>query len=203
MKDSPISVLSDASGNLVTTAQDGASVRRLHVDVRGSAVPGNNIINKYLLNGTSNNMIVNGSTTAVAFSYAPPSQQMAVIQSIDIIFTFGAYSFNGSNRFLNANAMTQGLAYYAIVSGTQYIFTVFKCNEDFASLNTTYQYFAPTGGGLLGGGANGILNCSLKTSIQLNGANGDSIGILVRDNLTSTGGNLILANSTTQGYIAS
>lgn len=202
MKESPIAVLSDVSGNTVTTAQDGASVRRLHVDVRGSAVPGSNVINRYLLNGTNSSMIVNGSGTPVAFSYAPASNQTAVIQSIDFLITAGSITFNGS-RFLAANAMTNGLAYYATTNGVQNIFSVFKINEDFPSLNTSCSYWAAVGGGLLGGGTNAVMNCSMKTSISLNGANGDSLGILVRDALTSTGGNLIFCASTIQGYIAS
>lgn len=200
MRDSPIATLADAQGNLITSTPDG-SLRRLNVDIRGSSVPGANIINRYLVNGASSNMIVNGSSTPVAFSYAPLSTQTAVITSIDLLIVAGSITFNGV-RFLAANMMTNGLAYFSNTGGVQNIFSNFRINEDFPALNTVCTYWAAVGGGLLGGGTNAVMNCSLNLSARLSGSTGDAIGILVRDNLTSTGGNLIFCQSTVQGYIA-
>lgn len=226
MRDSPISVIADgATGNIVPAISDGSSnrlavdarlndgagnyasvtkdgsMRRLAVDTRGSAVPGANIVNKFLLNGSNSSLIVNGSTTSVPFSYAPASNQSAVVTSIDILITAGSITFNGS-RFLAANAMPSGLAMYVTSGGVQTIFTVLQKNEDFVALMTSNSYWSAVGGGLLGGGTNAVLNCSLRTTMLLNGSTSDQVGILVRDNLTSTGGNLIYAAATVQGFIA-
>lgn len=192
--------LNDGTGNYASITKDG-TIRRLAVDTRGSAVPGANIVNKFLLNGSNSSLIVNGSTTAVPFSYAPASNQSSVITSIDILIVAGTITFAG-NRFLNAGIMTTGLALYVTTGGTQTIFTNFQRNEDFAALTTTVAFWQGSAGGLLSGGTNAVLNCSLRTTMLLNGSTSDQVGILVRDNLTSTGGNLVYAAATVQGFIA-
>lgn len=65
-------------------------------------------INTYLLNGTSNDMGIDGSSTPVSFNYTVPSGKKLLIGRI-LLYSEAATAFD-SVKFLNLTALTNGIS---------------------------------------------------------------------------------------------
>jgi hypothetical protein len=205
MIDSPVAVLADgATGALITSVADGSANRRLHVDAKLFRPSGASLINRYLLNGSSANMMVLGSAASpVKFTYSPPANTTATVTNINLVLTAGNINFSGSSRFLNGGALPNGLLAAVTIAGVTSTMALLKTNEDFINLAGGNGYIAGTSGGLVNGGTNSVLSFSLGFSQVLTPA--DSIFFAVQDNITSanTGNNLVYMQSVVQGGINS
>jgi hypothetical protein len=205
MIDSPVAVLADgANGALITSVADGSANRRLHVDAKIFRPSGASLINRYLLNGSSANMMVVGTSVApVKFSYSPAANTTATVTNINLVLTAGSINFSGATRFLNGGALPNGLLAAVTIGGVTSSMALLKSNEDFINLAGGNGYMAGTSGGLVNGGTNSVLSFSLGFSQVL--APGDSVFFAVQDNITAanTGNNLVYMQAAVQGGINS
>lgn len=203
MNDSGAFALCDAQGNLITSIADGAA-RRLQVDTRSSNITGSSLINRQVATTTgATSMIVSGTLAApVSFFYSPPTGKTATITRINILIVATTIAFDGA-KFLNGLAMPNGIGIGSLISGVTTISTTLKQNEDFLLYSLGGGFSGGNVGGLLTTGTNSILTFSLALAQPLTQMSGDQVVIQVRDNLTSTGGNMLYCRGSVQGFLSS
>lgn len=139
----------------------------------------------YLLNGSSNSMSVNGSSTPVSFTYTVPGGQTWYVQNINLFMIDGGTM--DPTDFGSIAGLTNGLLLEASVSGNLYTIGTYKNNVELATLFSS----SSVGNSTTLFGTSGFLETSdiylgskvFKPEITLNA--GDYIRVTVRDNLTS------------------
>lgn len=168
-----------------TYAADVTSANRLKVDASVNLTPAEIIRYRILnlLNGSSKNMNVNGSSTPVDFSFAPASGETWYVEGLYLLIadvgTPDLYEFGALG-----SALTNGLQLIIKKSETENEAGNLKDNSDIGVM-----FMDRNSGILIGLGffnhsdmyAGGI---DFKQPILLNGTNGDKIIFRVRDNLT-------------------
>ena len=136
-----------------------------------------------LLNGSSDDMNVDGSSTSVVFEYAPPSGTEVYLDHISL-----AIRDNGvlnPDTFGAETSLTNGVLLQFTIDSTDY--TIINLQENW-QIATHFS----TGGNMVGE-SNGFLNDKniftgniqlTAKDITLNGTDGDKIKVTVRDDLT-------------------
>ena len=145
------------------------------------------------LDGSTDSMNVNGSTTAVDYTFGPPSGQIWYVNQISLLI-IDAGTMDVGDFGSIAGSLTNGLLLVQDIGSTEYTLENIVSNGNIATCFPRYAY-SPTAGGGEGGGA-GFLDSedsflgtmSVRPSITLNGTNGDQLIFRVRDNLTALGG---------------
>jgi hypothetical protein len=149
----------------------------------GSVAPNpDNIKNAYVLNGTSDDLRVDGGTTPVAFTYeADPTSDISLLE-MKFVLVSNSITF-GSNYFgSKSGPLTNGLLVEVTSNGNTGTIELIKQNEEFV-------FFASPGGfdwvvsskdmiystWLIGGG------------LKLTAGSGDKITVTVQDDLSSCG----------------
>jgi len=161
-------VLADVSGNLKVTTV-------------GSDIPSDPsaFVLRYLLNGTSHDMRVDGSTTPVNFQIGPTvTNDVWSIRELLLTFTADDFNFDGLSFGPNL-AMTNGFSVQVVRGGTPVEVFVVKQNEDFLRVPGRTPLVNNTG-------PKDVLGAALSfQGLVLNQANGDVVRITIRDDLTS------------------
>jgi hypothetical protein len=176
----------------VTTIQDAqdSTEQRLQTESRlapgsvvniGTGVPANpgDLVISFLLNSASPNMLVDGGTSPVVFSYYPPTGKIVSIQEVLLVFTADDFEFDGASFGPNAK-LTNGIKFETIIDGvTTDIFDIYQ-NEDFLRVPGRIPLVNNTG-------PKDVLACSFQFGglLKLIQTDGDYLKITVQDNLTS------------------
>lgn len=186
-------VLYDAAGNAITSITDteDPAEKRLQTESRlapGSVVnigtgvpadPGDLVISYLTDTGGGYDMLVNGSSTPVAFTFSPPIGETVSVQEILVIFTADDFSFDGASFGPNS-ALSNGIKVETTLDGTTTeIFNILQ-NEDYLRIPGRVPLVNNTG-------PKDVLGASFQFGglLKLVQADGDNVTITVRDNLTS------------------
>jgi hypothetical protein len=139
-------------------------------------------ISRYLLNGASSAMNVNGSVTNQTFSYTPPAGLISFIHGIQFfIFDNGTVD---TNEFGQITALTNGLLVRATIDGVNRDIATIKNNIDITNFFPFETLVSNTGTGWLNqlDYYRGMMRFPIP--LKLDQSAGDSVSIIVRDNLT-------------------
>jgi hypothetical protein len=136
---------------------------------------------KHLLNGSSWDQTVDGSSTPVNFDYAPSAGEVFYIEHI--IFGLDDTGGADSEKYGARTALTNGTQLIFKLDGTEYIASTMKNNGDILlTFNFSIGFFE---NGSFGAFTNGFAaKFQMATNITLNGDDGDLVRIKVRDDLT-------------------
>lgn len=138
---------------------------------------------KYLENGGSDDMTVDGSTTSVDFVVGPPSGQIWVVTNLGI--TIRDNGANDDSKFgAILGGLTNGLLVSQDIDGTEYDVMAYKNNLDLANGFTTASHFVGVGTGFINDANLFTGNMNFSPGVKLIGADGDQIIGRVRDDLT-------------------
>ena len=188
--DSPVSILFDKDGYAIGVSVDGVN-RRLQTDAMfkpGSAItsspipsdPGLIVASKFELTGSSN-MLVDGSAVPKVFSYNADPIKDIKLSEFRLVLSASSLDFVGHN-FGDITELTNGIRIVVKSNGVLTDLANIKVNEDLLSFHSTGSIFVDESGprdvisvGYLLGGA-----------IVLKGGTDDYLGIIIRDNLTSS-----------------
>jgi hypothetical protein len=137
------------------------------------------MVTDFLKNAGSEDMVVDGSSTSVVFSYSCDATCDIVISSIRFVFTATILNFDGSNFGKGGGSLSNGLLVQAVVNnGTAVTLATLKKNEDFLRLQgRTHTEL---------GGANDVLFAAIEFGGRtlLKGGTSDLVKVTVQDNLT-------------------
>ena len=161
-------VQADVSGNLKVTTV-------------GSDIPSDPsaFVLRFLLNGASNDMLVNGSVTPVNFDMGPTiTDEIWSIRELLLTFTADDFSFDGVS-FGSIAALTNGFVVKIVKDAVPVdVFTVVQ-NEDFLRVPGRTPLVNNTG-------PKDVLGAALSfQGLVLNQSTGDLVRITINDNLTS------------------
>lgn len=161
-------VLADVSGNLKVTTV-------------GSDIPADPsaFVLEFLLNGSSDDMLVDGSVTPVSFEKGPTvTNEVWSIRELLMTFTADDFEFDGAS-FGSLSALTNGILVNIVkASVSTNVFTVVQ-NEDFLRVPGRTPLVNNTG-------PKDVLGAALSfQGLVLNQADGDVVRMIIQDNLTS------------------
>ena len=130
---------------------------------------------KYLLDGTTKNINVDGSSTAVEYEYAPGVGETFSVESLSFYMAeSGGLAYD---KFENGSSLSTGLKVEIKSQGTVKEFINLQTNADLALV-----FF----GGTYTGSKNSWEGQTVfLTPVLLDNANGDYIKVIVRDDLSS------------------
>lgn len=188
--DSPASILFNTDGYAVGVVQDNLTYR-LQVEtnikpgssILAGAVPNDPqlIIASKLLNGSSSNMLVDGSVSPVSFKYNADSLKDIKLSELRLVLVANSLDFIGTH-FGAISTLTNGVNLEVKSNGVVTTLANLKLNEDFLLFHSTNSIFLNESGpkdviaaGYLLGGA-----------IVLKAGTDDYLGIVIQDNLTDT-----------------
>jgi hypothetical protein len=187
--DSPAVILYNQDGYPVGVTYDGV-VYRLQVDtaiapgtsvLNGRAVPSDPtlIVASKLINGSSSNMLVDGSSTPAEFKYNADPIKDIRLSELRLVLVANSLSFIGS-RFGAISALTNGVKIEVKSNGVLTTLATLNINEDFLLFHSTNAILVNESGpkdviaaGYLLGGA-----------VVLKAGTDDYLGVVIRDNLT-------------------
>jgi len=192
MSRNPAAILYDSSGNAIDSVLDDNAVRRLEVNTNfppgqsiiiGTQIPPDlrEIVRAFVLNGASDDLAVDGSTTPVAFDYDADSVDDIAVYEVRFIFGAQDIIFDGVS-FGPLSALTNGLKLdITFDNGVTFEAANVKTNEDLlmfpspgnSILNNTGPKDILVMGMFLGGGP--ILKAGTS----------DRVRVTVRDDLDS------------------
>lgn len=146
----------------------------------GTGIPSNpaDLVIDFAENGGSEDLLVNGSGTPVAFTYGPSTGTVS-IEEVRIVFAADDFDFDGS-KFGPNSALTNGVLFETVIDSVATpIFTIFQ-NEDFPRIPGRPPLINNTG-------PKDVLVASFGFGglLKLDSATSDVIRVTVRDNLTS------------------
>lgn len=139
-------------------------------------------IERFLLNGSTKDMAVNGSVTPVLYSAAPTGSDIWIIKSMSLfIFASGTVD---PKEFGDIAALTQGFLLSCQSAGVGYNIFNLQDNIDISNVFSDQNFTPARGSGWLNNVD--LVRAVLKfpAPITLRAANGDFIRATVRDNLT-------------------
>jgi len=188
--DSPASILFNTDGYAVGVVQDNLTYR-LQVEtnikpgssILAGAVPNDPqlIIASKLLNGSSSNMLVDGSVSPVSFKYNADSLKDIKLSELRLVLVANSLDFIGTH-FGAISTLTNGVNLEVKSNGVVTTLANLKLNEDFLLFHSTNSIFLNESGpkdviaaGYLLGGA-----------IVLKAGTDDYLGIVIQDDLTNT-----------------
>lgn len=153
----------------------------LKVTTVGSDIPADPdaFVLEYAKNGTSHDMLVDGSVTPVNFDVGPTiADEIWSIRELLLTFTADDFSFDGVSFGPNV-AMTNGFSISIVKDSVTTEVFVVKQNEDFLRVPGRTPLVNNTG-------PKDVLGAALSfQGLVLNQADGDKVRVIVRDNLTS------------------
>ena len=200
--DNPAAIVTSAAGNQVGVLYDGTNYR-LACDVRNGtgATPdqpaqgygvGSKTIIRPLLNGTAQDLQVNGATTPVTFSYTAGGVNN-VIYRIRLLMSVAGMAFNGGSfggSYLGAlgavfypGALTKGLAIGVQSGGVKTTLATYFINEDLL--------WANGGSGTAAGASGAYIYSDLVVNQTLVGGTTDGVFVTVSENLTGNHMNIL------------
>ncbi len=135
-----------------------------------------------LLNGSSSDMFVNGSSTPVYFEYAPASGQTSYLECL--IFQLQDSGTTTFDKFGAITALTNGITILIKSKGTEYTFANFKNNETIMMVFNTHGLITPTSG-FIEQSDTYIGAVHFQKPIKLQNSTGDYIKFKINDNLTA------------------
>jgi len=147
----------------------------------GTGIPSNpaDLVIGFCLNGSSKNMLVDGSGTAVNFDFGPSGSDIYAIQELLLVFTADDFEFDGLSFGPNV-ALTTGINVQTVIDSNVTILSNVSSNEDFLRFPGRPPIVNNTG-------PKDLLAASLGFGglVKLYGADGDSIRVTINDDLTS------------------
>lgn len=170
---------------------DTASDKRLMVEtdfkpgatlqVTTGATAGTGTVSEYLLNGGSEDMVVNGGTTPVVFSYDADTTDgyNILLTSLRLVFSAAFFEFSGATFGKGGGALSTGVCVDIVADNGMFVdqLAVLNVNEDFLRLLDF---------SISQSGATDVLAASLPFGgrVLLEGGTSDNLTVTVRDNLT-------------------
>ena len=169
---------------------DNAAFKRLQTEARiapgstvniGTGIPADpaSLVISFLTNGGSENMLVNGSVTPVAFEYQPASGVVLSVQQLLVVFAADDFNFDGDSFGPNA-LLTNGIKFETDIGGVVTEIFNIKQNEDFIRVPGRIPLVNNTGPKDLLGVA-----FAFGGLMKLTQADDDKLLVTIRDNLTS------------------
>jgi len=190
-EDSPAAILFNSDGYEVDTIEDEESVNRLAVDAKinqdnndqivivppGGNVAPENIIREFLLDGSSENMVVDGSGTPVEFSFdADPTDDVRIYE-VRFVITTDDISWN-NDFFFQKETLPNGCLFEVKQGVTTTVLGNFTKSEGFLN-------FPSVGGGIVliqPAGVHDVLVVSWPLpNFLLTGGSSDFIKMTIRD----------------------
>jgi len=132
----------------------------------------------FLMNGGSEDMLVDGSGTAKVFAYGPGAGVKLAVQSLLVVFTADDFDFDGVSFGPNS-ALANGIVFETDIGGAVIEIFNIKQNEDFLRIPGRIPLVNNTG-------PKDVLSASFQFGglVKLDGDLGDQMLATVRDNLT-------------------
>jgi len=177
-----VGVRQDAAGSPVSADGDAhplifTSTGLLKVDSSINPVPSQNTIEqiKFLLDGTTKNMNVDGSSVPVVYDFTPGAGEVFQIGSL--CFYMGQAGGLASDKFENISALTTGLLVEIQADGVLRTFSNLQSNADLGVI-----FF---GGSSTGSKSSWEGAATFSTTTRIDGDQGDFVRATVRDDLGS------------------
>ena len=149
-----------------------------------SPMPSKKVIYKIvnLLNGSSKNMTVNGSTTPIDFDFAPAANEVFYLDSIAMFLADNGVA--NYDRFgIISGGLSNGIDILIKNNGSEQLVANIKDNADIIKFFDTN--FAPPGtGGFMDEDDLYSGRMNFEIPIKLDGANGDYVRVRIKDDLT-------------------
>ena len=176
----------------VTVIQDAedANEKRLQTESRlapgstvniGNAIPSDpsDLVLTFLSDGSSHDMLVDGSSTPVAFTFGPSASEIWSLQEMLIVFTADDFEFNGASFGPNT-LLTNGIVVELVQNSVVTELFNIKQNEDFLRTPGRLPLVNNTG-------QKDVLSSTFAFGglVKLDASTSDIIRVRVRDNLTS------------------
>lgn len=184
----PAAYLTDPDENPIgVLVRDGT--RRLAVDANPRAIPSNpeDLIRGFVTNGGSADLLVDGSTTPVVFTFeaeSGPGAEDVTLDELRIVLTCDKLKFEPAGNFGGESALTNGLKVEITKGGTTTEIANLKQNEEiFLFATKVYPFSAKTNDVAIAG-------LELGGAWVLSAGTTDKISVTVRDNLDPPGSGL-------------
>lgn len=150
----------------------------------GSTIPADpaNLVISFLVDGgspASHDMLVDGSSTPVQFTWVPAAGQAVAVQDVLLCFTADDFEFDGVSFGPNPK-LTNGCLFQVYTAGVLTdLYTIYQ-NEDFLRIPGRIPVINNTG-------PKDLLSASFVFNglIKLHGDDGDYVRVTIRDDLTS------------------
>lgn len=180
-------VLYDSAGNAISSRLDIDGNYRLYttlqketVSVSFGGVPSSaaDIVIERLMDGGSADMLVDGSVTAVDFTYSPSSGKVG-LDELRFFLAADNVNFDGAS-FGPISALTNGVLLSVVINSTTTDIATLSQNEDFGLVGSPRTIFYQNSGP----------NDSLALGVNLSGlvldsATSDQVRVRIRDDLTN------------------
>lgn len=142
-----------------------------------------------LLNSTSKDMTIDGSSVSVVFSYSPVSGSVLINSLSCLLQDEGDTSLS---KFGSLNSLTNGILIKATIGGQDFNLTVIKDNADLITRFSKNHFGSSAVLSILGvvtpegfGNSNNIFVGRMEFTRPLLLTNSDSISVVIRDNLSN------------------
>ncbi len=159
--------------------------------IEGAAVATDAVID-FLENGGSEDMVVDGSTTPVEFSFTADPSDDITVNEIRIVFVADTINWGAFGK--GGGVLTNGIELQVQLDGAASPTTLFEIfrNEDFMRMNNPYTEF---------NGSDDLISASLAFGgiEKLTAGSSDFIKVIIKDNLTSALRNLSYLTATFYG----
>lgn len=145
------------------------------------SVPPNpeSIRNAFMLNGSNSSLLVDGSSTPVAFTYDADSTRDVSIQEVKIVMAANGITF-GTDKFGVVNKLTNGLLLEITSNGLTGTVANLQSNECLAHLSSPGGFiWVVSSKDML------AVSYSIGGSLRLKAGTSDNVKFTVRDNLSS------------------
>jgi len=147
----------------------------------GTGIPSNpaDLIIDFCVNGSSHDMLIDGSPAPVNFDFGPSGSDVYAIQELLLVFTADDFEFDGVSFGPNV-ALTNGIDVQTVIDSTTVTLSTIQRNEDFLRFPGRPPIVNNTG-------PKDLLSASLGFGglVKLSGTTSDKIRVVVRDDLTS------------------
>ena len=147
----------------------------------GTGIPSNpaDLVIGFCVNGSSENMLVNGSVTPIDFDFGPSGSDVYALQELMIVFTADDFEFDGVSFGPN-NYLINGIKICTVIDSVEVTLTTIRRNEDFLRFPGRPPIVNNTG-------PKDLLAASFGFGglVKLRGSDGDLIHLTVQDDLTS------------------
>jgi uncharacterized protein RhaS with RHS repeats len=140
------------------------------------------IQNAFVLNGSSDSLLVNGSGTPVVFSYDADATDDISVQELRFTLASNSITFGGGYFGATAGPLTNGLLVEITSNGNTGTLATLKQNEDFVN-------FASPGGFTWVVSSKDLMSSNLVVggAFKLHAGTSDKIKVTVRDNISAAG----------------
>jgi len=178
-------ILYDSEGNEVAIVQGDDGKYRLEVGGNvqvtepGTRVNPSALVRQNLLNGSSDDMIVDGSGTPVDFEYIPGSGKSVRIYEVRFLISTGSMIFENKDFFDRPITLPNGCLFTVKTGGTEYDLVNFRITEDFLRLPSSVGNFVNFTG------LSDLMVMSYPLNVLLEDSNSDFVRMRIRDDIES------------------